>query len=106
MKKKISSILCRQLALDKVDSVTLGINVQNSLTDKVNAIGIIIIIIIIIINNNSYNRISVNPLKTERDINIQFVFHFSISSRPALGFTQPPIKWAPGALSGGKAAGA
>jgi hypothetical protein len=28
-------------------------------------------------------------------------FHFSISSRPALGPTQPPIHWAPGALSSG-----
>jgi hypothetical protein len=28
-------------------------------------------------------------------------FHFSISSRPALGSTQPPIKWVPGALSQG-----
>jgi hypothetical protein len=28
-------------------------------------------------------------------------FHFSISSRPALGSTQPPIKWVPGALSWG-----
>jgi hypothetical protein len=27
--------------------------------------------------------------------------HFSISSRPALGFTQSPIKWVPGALSRG-----
>jgi hypothetical protein len=27
--------------------------------------------------------------------------HFSISSRPALGSTQPPIKWVPGALSRG-----
>jgi hypothetical protein len=26
-------------------------------------------------------------------------FHFSISPRPALGSTQPPIKWVPGALS-------
>jgi hypothetical protein len=26
-------------------------------------------------------------------------FHFSISSRPALGSTQAPIKWVPGALS-------
>jgi hypothetical protein len=32
--------------------------------------------------------------------------HFSISSRPSLGSTQPPIKWVPGALSWGKAAGA
>jgi hypothetical protein len=32
---------------------------------------------------------------------------FSKSSRPALGSTQPPIQWVPGALSpGGKAAGA
>jgi hypothetical protein len=28
-------------------------------------------------------------------------FHFSISSRPALVSTQPPIKWLPGALSWG-----
>jgi hypothetical protein len=28
-------------------------------------------------------------------------FHFSISSRPALGSTQPPIQWVPGALSRG-----
>jgi hypothetical protein len=28
-------------------------------------------------------------------------FLFSISSRPALGSTQPPIKWVPGALSRG-----
>jgi hypothetical protein len=28
-------------------------------------------------------------------------FQFSISSRPALGSTQPPIKWVPGALSRG-----
>jgi hypothetical protein len=28
-------------------------------------------------------------------------FHFSISSRPALGPTQPPIQWVPGALSSG-----
>jgi hypothetical protein len=28
-------------------------------------------------------------------------FHFSISSRLALGSTQPPIKWVPGALSWG-----
>jgi hypothetical protein len=28
-------------------------------------------------------------------------FHFSMSSRPALGPTQPPIQWAPGALSPG-----
>jgi hypothetical protein len=27
--------------------------------------------------------------------------HFSISSRPALGSTQPPIQWVPGALSRG-----
>jgi hypothetical protein len=26
-------------------------------------------------------------------------FHFSISSKPALGSTQPHIKWVPGALS-------
>jgi hypothetical protein len=30
-------------------------------------------------------------------------FHFSVSSRRALGSTQPPIKWVPGSLSGGKA---
>jgi hypothetical protein len=29
------------------------------------------------------------------------IFHFSISSRPALGSTQPPIKWVPRALSRG-----
>jgi hypothetical protein len=28
-------------------------------------------------------------------------FLFSKSSRPALGFTQPPIQWVPGALSSG-----
>jgi hypothetical protein len=28
-------------------------------------------------------------------------FHFSISSRPALGSTQPSIQWVPGALSSG-----
>jgi hypothetical protein len=28
-------------------------------------------------------------------------FYFSISSRPALGYTQPPIKWVPLALSRG-----
>jgi hypothetical protein len=28
-------------------------------------------------------------------------FHFSISSRPALGSAQPPIQWVPGALSRG-----
>jgi hypothetical protein len=28
-------------------------------------------------------------------------FHFSTSSRPALGYTQPPIQWVPGALSPG-----
>jgi hypothetical protein len=28
-------------------------------------------------------------------------FHFSMSSRPALGFTQPPIQWVPGGLSPG-----
>jgi hypothetical protein len=28
-------------------------------------------------------------------------FHFSVSSRPALGSTQPPIIWVPGALSRG-----
>jgi hypothetical protein len=34
-------------------------------------------------------------------------FHFSTSSRPALGFTQPSIQWVPGALSReGKAVGA
>jgi hypothetical protein len=32
-------------------------------------------------------------------------FHFSVSSRLAVGPTQPPIKWVPGALSsGGKVA--
>jgi hypothetical protein len=34
------------------------------------------------------------------------IFHFSISSRPALGSTQPPIKCVPGVLSRGKVAGA
>jgi hypothetical protein len=28
-------------------------------------------------------------------------FHFSMSSRPALGSTQPPIQWVPGSLSPG-----
>jgi hypothetical protein len=51
-----SSILCRQMALGEVDNVTLGINVQNSLTDKVNTDGIIIIIIII---NRSRNPVTI-----------------------------------------------
>jgi hypothetical protein len=29
------------------------------------------------------------------------IYYFSISSRPALGSTQPPIQWVPGALSRG-----
>jgi hypothetical protein len=28
-------------------------------------------------------------------------FHFSISSKPALGSTKPPIQWLPGAISVG-----
>jgi hypothetical protein len=32
------------------------------------------------------------------------IFHFSISSRPALGFTQPPIKWVPGVKRQGREA--
>jgi hypothetical protein len=32
-------------------------------------------------------------------------FHFAMSSRPALVFTQPPIQWVPGgSFPGGKAA--
>jgi hypothetical protein len=31
-------------------------------------------------------------------------FHFSISSRPALGFTQPPIKWVVGVKRQGREA--
>jgi hypothetical protein len=31
-------------------------------------------------------------------------FHFCISSRPALGSTQPPIKWVPGAKRQGREA--
>jgi hypothetical protein len=31
-------------------------------------------------------------------------FHFSISSRPALGSTQPPIKWVPGVKRQGREA--
>jgi hypothetical protein len=29
------------------------------------------------------------------------IFHFSMSSRPALGSTQPPIQWVAGAVSPG-----
>jgi hypothetical protein len=31
-------------------------------------------------------------------------FNFSISSKPALRSTQPPVQWVPGSLSGDKAA--
>jgi hypothetical protein len=34
------------------------------------------------------------------------IFLFTTTSRLALGPTQPPIQWVPGALSEGKAAGA
>jgi hypothetical protein len=32
-------------------------------------------------------------------------FHFSMSSRPALGSTQPPVQWVPGFFPRDKAAG-
>jgi hypothetical protein len=53
MKKKRSSILCRQMTLDEDESITLGINVQKSQSRH---------IVIIIINSNSCYRIC-SPFK-------------------------------------------
>jgi hypothetical protein len=57
--------------------------------------------ILIPLNYSSHHRYS-DWLRAQRPGVREFGaknFHFPISSRPALGSTQPPIKWVPGALS-------